>query len=273
VSKTLQYCIFAGALSAVLSSSSSAGDIESRFIPTSQYEPRKIDGWTVAINRHLITDQQAIGTPAIKLLEQKLLDIDETVPAKPCEKLKKVKIWLGVNDGYGNCEYHPSREWLSQHGFNPDKARCVEVGNASCFLHTNHEQPMAILHELAHAYHDRLGSSDKKEIRETLAKAKKEGLYACVPRNNGTMCRAYALTNEYEYFAESTEAYFGRNDFFPFVRTQLEDYDPRMAALLERIWGTPRIPAIDDQRITHSITDLASPTQGAQLQSSRDSSP
>ncbi len=35
-----------------------------------------------------------------------------------------------------------------------------------------------------------------------------------------------------EYFAEGTEAYFYRNDFYPFVRAELKDHDPVLRDLL-----------------------------------------
>jgi Mlc titration factor MtfA (ptsG expression regulator) len=50
------------------------------------------------------------------------------------------------------------------------------------------------------------------------------------------MDRAYAMTNPQEYFAESTEAYFSRNDFFPFTRDELKQQDPEMFKLLEKLW-------------------------------------
>ena len=34
-----------------------------------------------------------------------------------------------------------------------------------------------------------------------------------------------------------TEAYFGTNDFYPFVRAELKQHDPKTFALLESIWG------------------------------------
>ena len=33
---------------------------------------------------------------------------------------------------------------------------------------------------------------------------------------------AYAISSPMEYFAESTEAFFSRNDFFPFTRDELK---------------------------------------------------
>jgi len=42
----------------------------------------------------------------------------------------------------------------------------------------------------------------------------------------------YALTNEREFFAEMTEAYFGMNDFAPFNRGELLAQEPEIHALL-----------------------------------------
>ena len=43
-----------------------------------------------------------------------------------------------------------------------------------------------------------------------------------------------------EYFAESTEAYLGVNDFYPFVRAELKQHDPDMYELMTEIWGKIR---------------------------------
>ncbi len=44
------------------------------------------------------------------------------------------------------------------------------------------------------------------------------------------------MTDHKEYFAESTEAFFGRNDFYPFTRDQLREHDPEMYRLLMKLW-------------------------------------
>jgi Mlc titration factor MtfA (ptsG expression regulator) len=51
------------------------------------------------------------------------------------------------------------------------------------------------------------------------------------------MDKAYAMTNAAEYFAETTEAYFGTNDFFPYTNAELKKHDPFMHELLGKIWG------------------------------------
>ena len=66
---------------------------------------------------------------------------------------------------------------------------------------------------------------------------KTTGLYQSVLRINGNHERHYAMTNEKEYFAESTEAFFGTNDFYPFVRAELREYDPEMFDLECAVWG------------------------------------
>ena len=54
---------------------------------------------------------------------------------------------------------------------------------------------------------------------------------------DGTRAKAYALENEQEYFAEATEAWFGTNDFWPFVRAEVLESDPELARLLKEVWG------------------------------------
>jgi hypothetical protein len=74
------------------------------------------------------------------------------------------------------------------------------------------------------------------EIVAAYQQAKNAGLYANVASIDGSVGRAYALTDEKEYFAELTEAYFLKNDFFPFNREELRKYDPNGYALIERLW-------------------------------------
>jgi Mlc titration factor MtfA (ptsG expression regulator) len=143
-----------------------------------------------------------------------------------------------VNDGHApGAEYHPSKQWLAEHGYNPDKARCVEIGNAKRFIEWSRTQPSMVLHELAHAYHDQVLGFRDAPIREAFKKAKESGRYESVKRNNGRTERAYALSDPQEYFAEATEAFFGTNDFFPFVRAELKEHDPELFAILENVWN------------------------------------
>ncbi len=212
-----------------------------RLVPTEAYETRTIEGWTVRVNRALLKEQAELGGRALRLLETKLFEIRRVVPPTACARLQRVPIWLGVDDGSAPCaEYHPSREWLRDNGYNPDKAKGVEIGNASRFLEWSIQQPAMILHELAHAYHDQVLGFDHAGIRQAFRAATEAKRYEAVLRINGKTERAYALTNDREYFAEATEAFFGTNDFYPFVRAELKQHDPMMERLLSDLWNPPR---------------------------------
>jgi hypothetical protein len=54
---------------------------------------------------------------------------------------------------------------------------------------------------------------------------------------DGRRTRHYALTDQKEFFAEMSEAYFGMNDFFPFNRAELQEAEPDLLELLRNIWG------------------------------------
>ena len=50
----------------------------------------------------------------------------------------------------------------------------------------------------------------------------------------------YGLTDQKEFFAEMSEAYFGKNDFFPTDADELKREEPELFGLLEHIWGPSR---------------------------------
>jgi hypothetical protein len=227
-------------LSLILTAAVPAQEAKRPFVPTSQYETRTVEGWTVRVNRQLLTDRKDLGDRALRLLAEKLYEIKREVPERACAELQRIPIWLGVDDGHAPCaEYHPNRNWLRENGYNPDKAKGVEIGNATRFLEWSKSQPAMILHELAHGYHDQVFGYDDARIRAAFAAAKQGGAYESVLRNNGHTERHYALTNPQEYFAEGSEAYFGTNDFYPFVRAELQRHDPGLAKLLGEVWAGP----------------------------------
>ena len=206
-------------------------------VPTDRYEERQLLGWKVLINQELLAAGSKSGAASLTLLHTKLQGIREVVPARALAALQRVPIWLGVDDyAVPNACYHPSAEWLTTHGWNPDKARAVEIGNAEAFLEASRTQPMIVLHELAHAFHHQVLTHGHKGLRDAYERAGRNGTYDTVQRVNGRPQKAYALTNEQEFFAELSEAYFGGNDFFPFTRADIAEHDPEMLKLLERIW-------------------------------------
>lgn len=182
---------------------------------------------------------------ATELLKAQLEAIVLDVPKQAVIELRTVPLFLSPEyKGFPpTAEFHPDAGWLREHGRDPVMAKGVEFTNLRIFEREQSRMPNFVLHELAHAYHDRKlpGGFDNPQIRAAYERARSSGRYDRVERHNGlgktnTIERAYAMTNPMEYFAETTEAFFGRNDFFPFNRDDLERHDPEMCALLRELW-------------------------------------
>jgi hypothetical protein len=205
--------------------------------PTEHYETRKLEGWTLRINKDLLQDA-ALSDKVLRLLEFQLYQIKRVVPALAVGRLQEVSIWIELNDPKfpGMC-YHPSADWLKEHDLNPEKAGGVELANATNFLSWSKEQPWMVLHEMAHSYHHRVLGYDNPEIKAAFTDAVASKKYENVLRINGKMEKHYALNNDQEYFAEATEAYFGVNDFYPYVRSELKQHDSKIYELLGKLWG------------------------------------
>ncbi|MCS7306436.1 MAG: hypothetical protein NZ602_15175 [Thermoguttaceae bacterium] len=215
------------------------------YTPTSEYEPMTREGWQVLVWKGLLRNHPEIAQQTLKLLDYQLLQIRRTLPAAAVQMLQKVRIWVEWEEGHHPCmAYHPSAGWLREHGMNPDKAKCVEIAHARNFLAWTKDQPWMVLHELAHAYHDQFLPSgyNNPEIKAVYEAAMKAGLYQKVLFIRGGRRQAYAARNPMEYFAELTEAYFGTNDFYPFVQGELREYDPAGFSLIEKLWGVREKP-------------------------------
>lgn len=211
------------------------------FDPTEQFETKAIEGWVILVNKGLTRDQPELTERVLTLLRQQLYQITRRVPGAALKKLQSIRIWVEEKEPHHPCmAYHPDAGWLRDHDMNPDKARCVEIANVRNFLTWTIDQPWMVLHELAHGYHHQHldGGFDNAAIKSAFDQAASANRYNSVLRIGGTEERAYAATNPQEYFAEASEAFFGTNDFYPFVRVELQRHDPDFYTRLETLWGT-----------------------------------
>lgn len=211
------------------------------------HQTKKIEGWTVHVSDTLLKNESAATETALKLLQQQLAEIVRVVPAEAVSKLREVPLW--VSPEYSGvpprAEYHPDADWLRDHGRNPAMAKSVEFTNVRIFEKETNRMPNFALHELAHAYHDRVLGFEQADIKAAYKRAKAGKSYDHVERSSGEgrpnrRERSYAMTNEKEFFAESSEAFFSRNDFFPFTRAELHAHDPHMEQVLKQVWGAAK---------------------------------
>lgn len=213
------------------------------FTPTAEYGVRRMRGWTVRVNPALAADP-ALCAATLEELDHQLYAIVRAVPPAALERLRAIEIWAEVETPKTACMcYHVSRDWLVPNGYNPDKEGAVEIGNARAFLDWTHAQPWMVLHELAHGFHDQVYGYGNAEITAAWKRVGATGRYEEVAHISGTPRRHYALTNQMEWFAETSEALFGTNDFHPYVRSELRALDPDGAALVERLWREPPLSA------------------------------
>jgi len=212
------------------------------FVQTPRYDVVDVAGWTVHIRKELAGAPETDA--ALKLLDVQLKQIVEVVPKKAVEHLKTVQLWFSPEyPGFKpRAEYHPGADWLRENGRDPAMVRGIEFTNIRIFAAETRRMPNFALHELAHAYHDQVlsGGFANKDVAEAYQRSKASKTYDDVERQDSegkrTRGRAYAMTNPMEYFAELSEAYFAKNDFFPFDRSELTQADPKAVAMLEAAW-------------------------------------
>ena len=202
------------------------------------HKTRRMHGFTVFVRKDLLGEDKERTLRALELIRGQLKTIVERVPAEAVAHLRTVPLFVsppyaGVRQ---RAEYHPGEKWLRENGRNPVMVKCVEFTNVAIFEKECIRMPMLVLHELSHAYHHQVVGHDHAELNAAYEKAKAGGGYDAVKNHAGKTMRAYAMSNPMEYFAENTEAFFGKNDFFPFDSAALKAHDPEMFALLERIW-------------------------------------
>lgn len=79
-----------------------------------------------------------------------------------------------------------------------------------------------------------------EDLKKAFEAAKTSGKYEKVRYGEGGEKKHYALTSPMEYFAECSEAYFGKNDYQPFDCEKLKAFDPEGLRMVEKVWGVAK---------------------------------
>lgn len=208
------------------------------------YTTRSMHGFYVLVLDEGTTAHPAQMQTALDELGDQLQAITALgLPETVMDRLREVKIFVDWAQTTGGAQYHPSRQWLADNGYEPEKERSVEISNAVNFAQWSRQnQPWMVFHELTHAYHHQVLGFGHEGTLAAYRNARDSGILDSVPYNPGPGQApfnrvAYARNNEIEYLAEISEAYVGEHDFYPFVRSDLEAYDPQGYALVAAIWA------------------------------------
>lgn len=208
------------------------------YVPTSEYREERIEGFFVLFSPDATKNPVELHKLREQLRDQ-LRFVNAALPPESLPALRRTRslVEWRVNSEAA-AEFHSSRVWLSANRYNPDKYAGIEINNLKNFIAWSEELGAPIiLHELAHAYLHSLSDYEQLLIHLAYLDAKESGIYDSVEYRDGESRRAYAMTDTQEYFAELTEAYFSRNDYYPFGRTEVKEHDPQGFDALVHAWG------------------------------------
>lgn len=217
-----------------------------------EHEVRQIEGWTVHVDVSLLDgEHKETGALALRILKERLHQIALCLPPEPVARMREVPIYFDRAHPLGNAHYHPAPAWLEERGYDPAMGKAVQItGAASLIREAKSPNPSSVmLHELAHAYHDRVLGFDHPEILAGYRKFCDSRKFDRTAHVSGRQSPHYGLTDHKEYFAEMTETFFVGNDYFPFNHYQLYHEHRPSYDLLAKIWGSNiRPPKADDNR-------------------------
>ena len=206
------------------------------------YKKDDLRGFTLYVSDEVYKQDKksTLDRKPLEALEQELIVVESMLPADKLRKLKAVPIWVewNIRLALGNgraggavAVFYGGHQAFLLDEDSPLKANSITI--LSLYSLTMEHQPKTdsgrcvTLHELAHAYHH-LVVGDNPAVKTAFVQAKERKLYDP---------ELYAATNEKEYFAELTCAYFDRLDYLPRNRAELKKHDPKGYDLMYKLWG------------------------------------
>ena len=208
------------------------------------YDYRTIRQWTIGLEKVSWGSQES---QLCRVLETKLAELEDVLPFGPLRELRstvRIMADFATPDFPSVAVYHwvGAEPWLEEHGEPACKAGSINILQAASFVSLVEDvarYPAALLHEVAHAYHDRFAPDgvNNKTIRAAYECAFASGIYEQVLNVTGVIHQSNAITNAMEYFANTTTAYFLRNDDWPADRVELERTDPAGFKMIRQLWN------------------------------------
>lgn len=188
------------------------------------------------------------------LKEQLRADTEEIARVLPSHAFEdissSVAVWInehlqyankaGTEEMHSGLISHWGSRWATAKGDLAAKSGCVEFLRAGEFMRCVKKAPALLLHELSHCYHNLKSETVDGIISEAYDKAIQSGRYEKLGEHWKHL-RYTALKDHYEFFAESSEAFFSsirfHNECIPYLHEELEMFDPIAFAMCEKVWG------------------------------------
>jgi hypothetical protein len=251
-----------------------------RAIQVPGYKTQTIEGFTVLISSETLknADNSSYERKPLEVLALELKTLTGLMPERTLKVLRTVPIWVewdeqlkmsNGRDGVALAVYYGGHQkGLLAEGKNPLKAKCVTILRMKAL--TEEHQPKrdsgrcVILHEIAHAVHFELLGRDNAGIKAAYKHAMANKLYDP---------KMYVSTNEAEFFAELTCAYFNQLHHYPHKRADLKKHDPLTYKMMEGVWGKqkevagkkPAAGTAPDLNLRLTEIDLGKPVLGPKV--------
>src|SRR3954467_1832103 len=99
--------------------------------PTSNYDQLQLEGFSIYMSHDIAASDSKLAADVQELLRVRLFEMKRAFPTEALRKLQNVPIWIELHDrGFPGMCYHPSKDWLTDNGYNPEKAKSIEIGDA-----------------------------------------------------------------------------------------------------------------------------------------------
>ena len=208
------------------------------------YELRQLQGFTAVISAESLKEHAAstLERKPLDVLDHEFQELVEMLRPEAVAILRKLPIVVEWNDqnmlengrqALSMGHYNPnSREVLLRAGRSAKGAKTVTIDMLKVLAESGQPKrdysKSLLLHEMSHAVHDQFFGFDHEPTKAAYRNAMGQRLYDLT---------AYITTNEKEFFAEATCAYYDQLGYYPKTREDLQKHDPVTYRLMEACWG------------------------------------
>lgn len=213
--------------------------------PPRDYELRKIKHGKVFVEAQLLQEEPELAKRALKRLEVNRLKALQLLPPHTRARLQKLPFYLLYGSKAKGGGYDSGLEYIqpTSPDFHPNYdsrwRSVIVIFSASNYTRISDFWALKVMiHEFAHAHQLEQFPETQDDIMRAWQEAMKLRLYHDIENDRRQkLAKAYAATNQLEYFAELSSVYFVGAEYFPFTRHVLEIYDPVGYGMVEKMWG------------------------------------
>gem|GEM_PF-1195064 len=196
-------------------------------------------GIELMVEQALLDSDRALTDAAAKRLAHFHSLALKLFPPRHRESFSGVRYYIYAGDEYKDQSLVRGL-WYFRTGnsISPRWDDSIVVRSASYYMSISDRRALAVaVHELAHGFYFYHYKRISPKAKHAFQLAQSSNLYKNITSYSGkNIEKAYALTNEREYFAELSVMLLDENARYPFSSIELSVYDPAGYALVRNAW-------------------------------------